>query len=342
MPDNSAGTRQRSTGYASDVTNISATTSQVGLSDSPRPSLILTRNRSSHNTASRSRPGIRGEPVGAFQVMEDSTVEGIMGHEERLAGGSSVKGSEKDSSAMRQPKFKAGQVKEALFRPISSGSVSSTPQPLSSDTPAAQQSAQSDSDAEAFHQALRSPRFQGGGLEGHGDRSQTGLDRIWSWISTRGLAGNNTDYDLLESGGSVKMEGDVKHKHQSSGRRKKTKRSRDAKGRLLGPELGAKGNFTKKRLWRRIWTAMLARPYRSLVSQVMSVYLRPSQTHNRRISVDYIPGRTWPLRIFPDDFPYILPKSRQSPSPMAEILCHTSTQLPRSNPDQVKTFKYTR
>jgi hypothetical protein len=281
MPDNSAGARQRSTGYASDVTNISATTSQVGLSDSPRPSLILTRNRSSYNTASRTRPGIRGEPVGAFQVMEDSTVESMMDHEERFGGGSSVKASEKEISAMRQPKFKAGQVKEALFHPISSGSVSSTPQPLSSDTPPAQQSEQSDSDSEVFHQALRSPRAQGSALEGNGSRSQTGFDRIWEWISTRGLVGNNTDYDLLESGGSMKMEGDVKHKHQSTGRRKKTKRARDAKGRLLGPEAGAKGNFTKKRLWRRIWTAMLARPYRSLVSQVMSsrlLMLRNSQS----------------------------------------------------------------
>ena len=269
MPDNSAGTRQRSTGYASDVTNISATTSQVGLSDSPRPSLILTRNRSSHNTASRTRPGIRGEPVGAFQVMEDPTVEGMMGHDERSSGGRASKGSEKDVFAMRQPKFKAGQVEGALFHTISSGSVSSTPQPLSSDTPAAQESAQSDSESEVYHQALRSPRSQGGVLEGNGGRSQTGFDRIWEWISTRGLVGNNTDYDLLESGGAVKMEGDVKHKHQSSGRRKMTKRARDAKGRLLGAEVGAKGNFTKKRLWRRMWTAMLAKPYRSLVSDVV-------------------------------------------------------------------------
>jgi hypothetical protein len=254
MPHPSANNnRQLTPGYASDVTSVSATTSQVGRSDSPRPSLALARNRSSYNNnpTRLSRPGMRGEPVGAFQAPEDIQSRGTKEQDGRPS-----------VTTTRQSKFKAGQVEGALFHHPSSGSVSSTPQPLSSDTPAAQQSTNSDTDSSIVRNALRDTRIA---VDRSEPDRQTGLDRIWEWISSRGRVEHHNDYDLLESGVSVRTDGDVKHKHGSSSRRKKTKRARDTKGRLLDLDVVSRAGVPQKRVWMRVWTGLRTRPYRSLV-----------------------------------------------------------------------------
>jgi hypothetical protein len=260
--------QQPFTGYASDVTNVSASTSQLDLSDTSRPSLTLARNRTSQSGLKRGRSGLRTgsteEDLVAEQQAEDITL-GFRDSDIRQLNMTSQM-TNPDHMQTAKPSLTAGFGKaHKVLYDDTTGSISSALQPNSSDTPASQRTSDSES---LTRQPFRSEPLSTGEASDHTSPGHPGITRIWNWISSTGrLSASNDEYRLLESGAS-KVDGDVKTKHANVARRKRTKRSRDVKGRLVEAEPGGMG---QKRMWRRLGVAIMTRPYRSLVSPSWTV-----------------------------------------------------------------------
>jgi hypothetical protein len=260
--------QQPFTGYASDVTNVSASTSQLDLSDTSRPSLTLARNRTSQSGPKRGRSGLRTgsteEDLVAEQQAEDITL-GFRDSDIRQLNMPSQM-TNPDHMQTAKPSLTAGFGKaHKVLYDDTTGSISSALQPNSSDTPASQRTSDSES---LTRQPFRSEPLSTGEASDHTSPGHPGITRIWNWISSTGrLSASNDEYRLLESGAS-KVDGDVKTKHANVARRKRTKRSRDVKGRLVEAEPGGMG---QKRMWRRLGVAVMTRPYRSLVSPSWTV-----------------------------------------------------------------------
>jgi hypothetical protein len=255
--------QQPFTGYASDVTNISASTSQLDLSDTSRPSLTLARNRTSQSGLKRGRSGLR----------TGSTEEDLVAEQQAEAANiplgfrdSDIRQLNPDRMQTAMPSSTAGSGKaHKVLYDDTTGSISSALQPNSSDTPASQRTSDSES---LSRQPFRSEPLSTGEVSDHASPGHPGITRIWNWISSTGRpSASNDEYRLLESGAS-KVDGDVKTKHANVARRKRTKRSRDVKGRLVEAEPGGMG---QKRMWRRLGVAIMTRPYRSLVSPSWTV-----------------------------------------------------------------------
>lgn len=257
--------QQPFTGYASDVTNVSASTSQLDLSDTSRPSLTLARNRTSQSGPKRGRSGLRTgsteEDLVAEQQAEAANITlGFRDSDIRqLNMTSKMTNPDRMQTAMHSSTAGSGKAHKVLYDDTT-GSISSALQPNSSDTPASQRTSDSES---LSRQPFRSEPLSTGEVSDHASLGHPGITRIWNWISSTGRpSASNDEYRLLESGAS-KVDGDVKTKHANVARRKRTKRSRDVKGRLVEAEPGGMG---QKRMWRRLGVAVMTRPYRSLVS----------------------------------------------------------------------------
>jgi hypothetical protein len=255
--------QQPFTGYVSDVTNVSASTSQLDLSDTSRPSLTLARNRTSQSGPKRGRSGLRTgsteEDLVAEQQAEDITLGFRDSDIRQLNMPSQMTNPDHMQTAKSSLTGGFGKAHKVLYDDTT-GSISSALQPNSSDTPASQRTSDSES---LTRQPFRSEPLSTGEASDHTSPGHPGITRIWNWISSTGrISASNDEYRLLESGAS-KVDGDVKTRHANVARRKRTKRSRDVKGRLVEAEPGAMG---QKRMWRRLGVAVMTRPYRSLVS----------------------------------------------------------------------------
>ena len=254
---------QPTAGYASDVTTISASTSQLDLSDTSRPSLSLTRNRTSQTGVKRARSGLRAGATEEDLLMDRAEAANLgLGLRANNVWQMNMTPQNTDLDPVPGPKAKLAVAFEKTSKGLyddTTGSTSSAIQPNSSDTPASHHESESDNDN---RQLLYSePTFTSQSPERPIRR--TGLDRIWTWISSTAAPAGTDEYRLLETGVSAKGDGDVKGKHGNSARRKRTKRSRDVRGRLVETDPGA---HVHKRIWRRLGVLVTTRPYRSLVS----------------------------------------------------------------------------
>lgn len=318
-------------GYTSDVTTISSRASQLDLTDTSRPSLTLARNRTSQTGIRRGRSGLRAgsteEDLSADQAEALTVGLGFKSNDIWQMSRTPQDGDYEEPTGVRTgPIAGFGKKAHKALHDDGTGSISSAIQPNSSDTPASQRDSESDSDSRQLL-SYSEPTLTSSTPERPTGR--TGLDRIWGWIGSTGASAGNDEYRLLETGVSSKGDEEVKSKHVKSARRKRTKKSRDVKGRLMETDIGGYG---QKRLWsmsRRLGTVIMTRPYRSLVSLSLSspesIQHRADLITTRRLA--HLPHRSGLVCLLVDQNPNVRAESGQGSPALARLLRISATQL---------------
>jgi hypothetical protein len=274
----------KSTGYSSDLTS----SSQLALSDSPRPSLRSTRARSSYRAemdGSKSRPD---DSTGVVDLNHPKTRESIQLEDELKSG--------EESSGRRGTNLKGawtwGSTDPPSVRPLREGRVKGmkeTSRTMGYDSSIAQSTESSASPLEETFHGKREELGQtpvGGTINSEEDSSTEGLTAhrhpilpsqdpttkpftarsLINWIF-RNPALRGWEYDLLESGsssGAYKMHPPETKRGPASSKRKKTRR-----GTREGKSKGDAGGVGKE--WERVGRKGLGRvlmsnPVRIVVS----------------------------------------------------------------------------